>query len=130
VADNLKSGLQALERFAVDARPALADLREPMRELSPLADELRPTAANLRQAFNRLSPQASQLDRITALLPQCFDMAGKFFNNTLSVFKFSDDFGAFPRGENETDGSSAPGDKNPNLNVKRAPRCTDEKKAP
>ena len=127
VADNLKSGLQALETFAVDARPALASLREPVRELSPLANELKPTAENLSQAFTRLSPQAPQLDSITAELPRCFDMAGKFFNNTLSVFKFSDDFGSFPRGENESDGSSAPGDKNPNLSVKRVPRCTESK---
>jgi len=71
--------------------------------------------------------QAPQFDHITSLMPQCFDMAGKFFNNTLSVTKFYDEYGPFPRGENESDGDILPGKTNATLNLKRMPRCTDAK---
>lgn len=106
VARDLPAGMQALERFANAANPALDRLQPALVEARPLANELRPTAEELNELVQRLQPQAQRFDQITALVPPCFSTVQDFFNNTISVFKFYDSFGSFPRGNNTTDASS------------------------
>lgn len=124
VADRLERGLTSLDRFARDARPALRRLREPVARLDPLAASLTPTVRSLRSAVAQLQPQAPQLDRITTSFTPCRLAAQKFFNWTLSVFKFSDAFGAFPRGD-LTAGANAPGlaDAYDDPNLRKTPNC-------
>jgi len=125
VAEELEGGLEGLAEFSSDARPALSALRAPLRDLAPLVRDLRPTARSTDQAFNRLRPQAPELDRATAELPPCFKQISSFFNNTLSVFKFYDEFGAFPRGNNINDGDSLFHDESATAGLVKAPSCTD-----
>jgi phospholipid/cholesterol/gamma-HCH transport system substrate-binding protein len=109
VAARLATGLTALQSVAGAANPALTRLRPALTALAPLAQQLRPTAASLTTAFARLQPQAPAFDHITALIPPCFDWISRFFNDTLSVFKFSDAYGTIPRGNNTVDYSTVGG---------------------
>lgn len=95
----LPSGLAGLRRLTRDARPALTALRPPVRRLAPLVRNLRPTARDLDRAFADLLPQAPRLDRITTRIVPCELAIQKFFQNTISVFKFSTGTVAFPRGQ-------------------------------
>ena len=94
----LPSGLAALRSFSTQAEPAIAALRRPLPSLAPLVRELRPTAADLDAAFAALRPQVPRLDRITAAIVPCELAVQKFFQNTISVFKFSSARAPFPRG--------------------------------
>lgn len=106
VADRLPRAMRALSPLARAADPALARLRPALVALGPLAMQLRPAAASLASAFGALTPQAPQFDRVTAQVPPCFSWVSRFFDDTLSVFKFSDAYGAIPRGNNTNDPSS------------------------
>jgi virulence factor Mce-like protein len=103
VADRLEAGMKALESFSTGATPALTALQPSVVALSPLARDLRPTSAALSKAFTELRAQAPAYDRMTKQLPRCFDVIGNFFNDTLSVVKFSDAHGAYPRGNDSQD---------------------------
>jgi len=94
----LPGGLAALRSFSVEARPALAALRRPLPSLRPLVRELRPTARDLSRAFAALRPTAPKLDRITQAVVPCELAVAKFFQNTISVMKFSGQRASFPRG--------------------------------
>jgi hypothetical protein len=61
--------------------------------------QLRPTASGLDAAFAALSDTPPQLDRITKAVVPCEYAVQKFFNNTLSLMKFSDGRGLIPRGQ-------------------------------
>ena len=122
VAAELEDGLQALERVGRDATPALRALRPALADLQPLARDLRPTSGALADAFSALRPQAERYDRITGQIPPCFDQVGNFFNDTLSVLKFSDAYGAFPRGD-DTQDSDTFGMMTQPPNLKRSPTC-------
>lgn len=99
VAGRLRSGLQGLARFGRAATPALRALVPAINALGPLARALVPTSSSLDAAFTRLRPQAPQLDALTKDLASCRQTVGKFFNDTLQVFKYADDNGAFPRAQ-------------------------------
>lgn len=127
VADSLEAGMQALERFSTDARPALDALQPAVRRLAPLARDLKPTSVGLRDALSALRGQAPAYDRMTAQLVPCLDVLGNFFNDTLSVLKFSDAYGAYPRGNDSEDldtvGGVTPLAGTPTQT--RSPSCTD-----
>ena len=99
VAAKLESGLKALEGLSDDATPSLTALRPAAKDLKPLATSLPPTATALRDAFTKLEPTAPRLDRATADLVPCRLTTTKFFQWTLSVLKYYDENGAWPRGE-------------------------------
>lgn len=99
VAAKLESGLKALEGLSDDATPSLTALRPAAKDLKPLATSLPPTATALRDAFTKLEPTAPRLDRATADLVPCRLTTTKFFQWTLSVLKFYDENGAWPRAE-------------------------------
>jgi phospholipid/cholesterol/gamma-HCH transport system substrate-binding protein len=110
----LPGGLAALRDFSTEARPALRALRRPLPELTALVKALEPTAAGLDGAFTKLSPQAPRLDRVTAAIVPCELAVQKFFQNTISLMKFSDSRGLVVRGQT-VDGTS--------LNQREAPSC-------
>jgi ABC-type transporter Mla subunit MlaD len=124
VAAGLDDGLKGLQRFGTDATPALRALRPALDDLRPMARTLVPTSRSLESAFGTLRPQAPQLNRLTQTLVPCLGMAQDFFAHTLSVFKFEDSVGAFPRAEMtvDTDGY-AHGDAG-GLNTRPVPSCT------
>lgn len=109
VAGKLRAGMSALSALAAEATPTLQDLRPAVTQLDPLAADLRPTASALRGALTQLRDQAPQYNRITEQLPPCFPRIGPFFNDTLSVFKFSDASGAYPRGNDSEDADTVGG---------------------
>lgn len=95
----LAPALRALEAFSLDARPALTRLGPAVIELRPLAQVLAPASRELERAFRLLRPQAPAFDRITSDIAGCQLALEEFFHNTISVFKFGDAHGAYPRGE-------------------------------
>lgn len=125
VASELESGLEALETFGRDARPALRALRPAVTQLNRMAGQLSPTSASLVTAFDKLAEQAPSFDRLTQQVDTCSDHVRRFFPNTMSVLKFEDAYGSFPRAQltvdTDTAGSVAPG-----VNLRRLPICTDE----
>lgn len=126
VADHLSSGTQALAAFSNDATPALRALRPAVTQLAPLARDLRPTSVGLRAAFTQLRGQAPAYDRITGLIPQCFARVSAFFNDTLSVFKFADASGSYPRGNDSQDADTVGGVAPLGLTTeRRATPCTE-----
>jgi virulence factor Mce-like protein len=123
VADELDDGLRGLEQFGADAVPALRALRPSVRELRPMARTLVPTSRALEAAFERLRGQAPQFDRLTQELVPCLDMAQDFFHHTLSVFKFADGLGAFPRAETTIDTDGYGNGQAPAVNTRLRPTC-------
>ncbi|WP_320670035.1 MlaD family protein [Patulibacter defluvii] len=99
VAEKLKPGLEALQEVSRDAMPALRALQPAMTQLRPLAEDLQPTSVALKDAFARLAPTTPRLDRATQKIVPCRLAIGKFFQWTLSVLKYYDGGGAYPRGE-------------------------------
>lgn len=125
VADKLEGGLRGLEQLGRDASPALRGLRPALADLRPMARTLVPVARELETASARLRPQAPQLDRMTREVEVCRDMLQNFFHHTLSVFKFEDSLGAFPRAEMTIDTDGYADGKAGGLNTRRLPICTD-----
>jgi hypothetical protein len=95
----LTDGLAALQRFSAQATPALVAARSPLRALDPLAVSLRPTSNSLAAALSRLEPQNPRLGFIAGQLQQCEGPVANFFQNTMSVFKWGDANGTFPRAD-------------------------------
>jgi ABC-type transporter Mla subunit MlaD len=127
VAAKLNSGLAGLQQLGEDAVPALRALRPAVGDLRTMARTLPATSQALSTAFQRFSPQAPQLDRATSLLPGCMDTLQLFFQRTLSVFKWEDVNGAYPRGEMTIDTNAASDTNAPALNLYKLPSCTDGK---
>ncbi len=131
VAQELESGLAGLEQFGKDARPALRALRPSVTSLNTMAQQLSPTSRSLATAFQRLAGQAPAFDNITKQTDTCIDSVERFFHNTISVLKFEDGYGGFPRAETTVDSDSAGGANASNngspggLNTRRLPKCTD-----
>jgi hypothetical protein len=99
VARALPAGLGALQQLGPDLRSGALALRRPMPRLASLVRATQPLAADLRSAFADLRPTAPRLDDMTAQIVPCELAVQKFFQWTLSVAKFYDVRGAFPRGE-------------------------------
>jgi ABC-type transporter Mla subunit MlaD len=99
VATALPGGLRGLTRFGIAAEPALAKLDRPLPRLNQLMQALRPTAADLRSSFDALAPVPAQLGTITQLIEPCEAALAEFFQNTISLGKFSDDLSVILRGE-------------------------------
>ena len=99
VAADLRTGLTGLARFGGAAAPALRALQPAITALEPLSRALVPTSNSLDSAFSRLRPEAPQLNHLTNDVAICRTTVGTFFNNTLQVFKYADDNGAFPRAQ-------------------------------
>lgn len=123
VTQQLETGLSALQDLGRDALPAFRALQTPVTTLRPLARTLRPTADQLGQALDRLQRQAPAFDRVTEELLPCRDVVRDFFANTPSVAKFSNAYGAYPRGDLTYDLGSV-GGRSAN-GLKRSPSCTD-----
>jgi virulence factor Mce-like protein len=122
VAARLSTGLAALRTFGQDATPALAALRPALHDIKPLAADLRPTSESLAAALGALRPQAPQYDRLTKQIPPCFEQIGNFFNDTLSVLKFEDAYGTYPRGDDSQDADTV-GSVTQAFGLKRSPTC-------
>jgi hypothetical protein len=60
---------------------------------------LAPTSTSLRTSFQQLNKRAPALDTITKVTVPCDNRIQQFFSHTLSVLKFGDANGAFPRAE-------------------------------
>jgi len=99
VAAKLETGLKSLEGLSDDAVPSLTALRPAAKDLKPLATSVPPTADALKDAFTQLAPVAPRLDRATGDITPCRLTTSKFFQWTLSVLKYYDENGAWPRGE-------------------------------
>lgn len=125
VAAELESGLEGLERFGSDARPALRALRPAVRDLDVMAKQLSPTSKSLSTSLTRLSEQAPSFDRLTKQVDTCIEEVSLFFPNTMSVLKFEDAYGAFPRAQLTYDADTV-GGVAPGVNMRRLPSCTDE----
>lgn len=126
VAEELERGLGGLQKFGTDAVPAFRALRPAARSLRTMARTLEPTSKVLDTSFARLRRQAPQYDRITANLVPCLTTIQAFFQNTLSVLKYSNASGAYPRAENASGADSSPLDNGNAPDLRRLPQCTDK----
>lgn len=99
VAAELEKGLQGLEQFGDDATPALRALRPTVTDLRTMARVLSPTSVDLKDALGRTAAQAPSYDGLTKTLAPCMAMLDEFFNNTISVLKYENDQGTYPRSE-------------------------------
>ena len=90
-----------------------------------MADQLAPTSVSLDSAFSRLTPEAPQFSHLTSQTVPCLTTIRDFFNNTLSVFKYQDVNGAFPRADETIDFDSGGGAAGVNgLNTRPIPDCS------
>lgn len=123
VAKALPAGLGALERFGPDAAAGLNALDRPLPRLRGLLASSEPLAEQLASAFAKLRPQAPRLDRVTAAIGPCEQAVEKFFQWSLSVTKFADIHGVFPRGQDVAGGETA-GGAAPTPGLTQSPSCT------
>ena len=120
VATALPSGLRGLRQFGTAAAPAFAKLDRPLPRLNALMTALRPTAAGLNHSFTALARVPSQLNYVTQLVVPCEPALAKFFQNTLSLGKFSSNYSVILRGETVTGLNSGGGVVN---DLTAAPSC-------
>jgi ABC-type transporter Mla subunit MlaD len=123
VAKQLKPGLLALEQLGQDATPALQELRPAVTALRTMARTLPSTSASLDTAFQRFSAQVPQVNRLTTTLAPCMSTLQTFFQNTLSVFKYRDVNGSFPRADEVVDIDSGGEFAPPPANLRKLPTC-------
>jgi phospholipid/cholesterol/gamma-HCH transport system substrate-binding protein len=125
ITSNLRGGLSALGQLGAEALPALKALRPAVSDLRTMAVQLAPTSRSLNAVFSRLQPEAPQLSHLTADVVPCLTTIRDFFNNTLSVFKYHDANGAFPRADEVIDLDTAGGAAGvPGLNTRPIPDCS------
>jgi virulence factor Mce-like protein len=123
VTANAQRGLVALTKLGNEATPALRALRPAVVDLRGMADQLAPTSESLDVAFARMQPEAPQLDNLTKLVAPCLPTIDQFFNHTLSVFKYQDSNGAFPRADETVDLDAAGAFGVHGLNTRPIPNC-------
>jgi virulence factor Mce-like protein len=123
VAAELEKGLVGLQQFGQDAQPALKKLRPAFTDLRTMARQLSPTSRSLATAFQRFQVQAPSYDRLTKQTVTCLDSMDRFFGNTMSVLKFEDGYGSYPRAETTVDTDSA--STGAGLNTTPRKKCTD-----
>jgi virulence factor Mce-like protein len=127
VAAQLQSSLKGLEQVGRDATPALKALRPAVVSLRSMARSLPAASTALQASLTNLDHQAPQFGHITNLLAGCTSSTQRFFENTLSVFKYADANGAFPRADETVDTDTASDAKLPAANLRVLPNCTDGK---
>jgi ABC-type transporter Mla subunit MlaD len=123
VTPNLRGGLVALAKLGNAATPALHALRPAVVDLRAMADQLAPTARSLDVAFGRLQPEAPQIESLTKQVVPCLPTIDQFFNHTLSVFKYQDSNGAFPRADETVDLEPHGSAPVRGLNTRPIPNC-------
>lgn len=121
VAGNLERGLAAVRGISSDARPALAALRSPLKELVPLSDNLRPFSQRLADGITTLRPQTDDVALLTKDIAGCPVAAYMFFQWTASITKFDDSLGAYPTGDFGFGADSLSGVKSPGRSA--SPSC-------
>ena len=109
VTQNLQSGLNALGQLGTEALPAFKALRPAVYDLKGMAAQLAPTATSLRSAFTVLNGEKTQFSDIATQTVPCMSTLNNFFGNTMSVLKFYDANGAWPRADETVDLDTAGG---------------------
>ncbi|HET9073642.1 MAG TPA: MlaD family protein [Solirubrobacteraceae bacterium] len=112
VAATLPSALDALTRFSGAATPALRRLDHPLPVLNDLMHALSPAATHLDASLHALVRAPGQLSDLTRLVIPCEPALADFFQNTLSVGKYSTSLATIIRGEAVTGVSSYNGTVN------------------
>lgn len=98
----LPAGLSAATEIGHDVLPAVRALAPAVGPLSGLLRATTPLAGSLSTSFARLLPQLPELNHATAAIVPCETAVGAYFQEWNSVFKYSDDLGAFGREENDS----------------------------
>lgn len=98
VAKELPGALDDLQRLNESAAPAVDELRTPVRALVPLSAALRPVSHDLASTIDALQPQVPVLNKVTRDLVLCERGVIGFFQWNLSLGKFGDSRGPYPRG--------------------------------
>lgn len=98
VAKQLPGALDDLEGVADSADPAVRRLRTPVRKLGPLVPALRPLSHDLAGTVDSLVPQVPALDKVTSDLVSCERGVVGFFQWNMSLGKYGDSRGPYPRG--------------------------------
>jgi ABC-type transporter Mla subunit MlaD len=109
VTRNLSGGLAALGRLGTEALPAFSALRPAVYDLKGMATQLAPTASSLRSAFTVLNTEQTQFSDLANQTVPCMTTLSNFFSQTMSVLKFYDANGAFPRADETVDLDTAGG---------------------
>lgn len=123
VAANLEKGLAGLQQFGEQATPAFTKLRPAISSLRGFATELAPTSTSLKASLDQLNRRAPAINTVTKQTVPCNDRIQQFFSHTLSVLKFGDANGAFPRAETTGGTESVLADAAPSFNFRLNPSC-------
>lgn len=98
VAARLGGALDDLQRLNAGAAPAVRQLRTPVQKLTPLSAALRPVSHDLAATVDALQPQVPAIDKVTRDLAACKRGVVGFFQWNLSLGKYGDSRGPYPRG--------------------------------
>ncbi|HEX6388032.1 MAG TPA: MlaD family protein [Solirubrobacteraceae bacterium] len=98
VAGRLPGALDDLQRLNASAAPAVAKLRAPVQELTPLSAALRPVSHDLAATLDALQPQVPVIGKVTRDVADCKRGVVGFFQWNLSLGKYGDSRGPYPRG--------------------------------
>ena len=131
IAKTLKGGLQGLEQVGEEGQPAFRRLRPAVTQLRQMARVLPATAKAMSRAFGTLNQQAPQFNRITDEIVPCMNgQVQDFFQNTVSVLKYGDANGTFPRADEivDTDALAVGGGGQAAVNFQKIKYCTEEGK--
>lgn len=99
VARELPGSLEAVRELSADARPAVEDLREPVRRLLPLSRSLRPLSRHLERALRTLAPTVPVINRTAKTLQDCEWGVSHFFLWDPAMGTLQDSRGAMPRAD-------------------------------
>lgn len=123
----LPSALAAVDRLGTRARPALTELDRALRELAPAVRSSVPAAALLRRTASAVAPQLPHVDRVADDVVACRYALNKFFQHTLSFYKYRGPYGPIGRSELVYGSASALGQASPSEEV--GPMCYDRARA-
>ena len=95
----LPAALRSLRHVATAANPVISQLSPSVSALAPAVRALQPVARDLDTTMTALSPQIPRLDKVTRDVIPCRDAINKFFQNTVSFYKFTSVPGPVGRSE-------------------------------
>ncbi|MCW3039813.1 MAG: MCE-family protein Mce6D [Solirubrobacterales bacterium] len=98
VAQQLPGALDDVQRLNASAAPAVNRLRTPVRALVPLSAALRPVSHDVAAAVDALKPQVPVVNKVTRDLVLCEKGIVGFFQWNMSLGKYGDSRGPYPRG--------------------------------